>query len=542
MDDINLLEKIKELISQGFGRVVIARELGLPDGNRLKRLIKKVRETYPKLPPPAYGRRCFQLTAEGESIKDQIKDLIERGHDVDYISQTLGISQGQTSSIIAKLCGTEYKDEIDAGERINRVRELLGKGWDHHKIAKELGVSDHSASYWIERAKKKSNEANKLDIVRRMLDEGRYDTYDIAKRLKYSPTTASNTIKRIEGNYSPIAEWIKKASKNGVTLTTLQKQLGNISLEKAEEIIKENFPGCYVSKVRKGEDFLLCPIPDSSKEFESLQVDVEKKKELFTYYVSPMRNYMHVKFNDDLPGNEIRIWNFTDLHLGSVACRTGLLLECLEMVKDRPNWFIQLGGDLIENNSRNSAGHPEGQYLTPTEQVSYCLNTFAPYSYKTINYIEGNHEDRSQRFADINIADIVGEVLKIPVFHVGVVIEYEWRGIIKRQFHTHRYRNVFDDLAIKREVKKLLSNFNFSVQFFSSGHTHDAFISSIENSVLIPGRGFEGETIYIVNGGSFTQDTGQYSEKFPRSPKDLTYISFDDVGNHWPGSVEIKSL
>ena len=251
---------------------------------------------------------------------------------------------------------------------------------------------------------------------------------------------------------------------------------------------------------------------------------------------------MHVKFNDNLPGDVISVWNLTDIHLGFKACRTELFKACLDFIDKDPMAFNQFGGDIYENCSRQSAGDPNDQYLNATEQVSFSARFIAPYAYKSINYIQGNHELRTEKFSQFDSGAMLGELLKLPYFTTGMYIDYEWRGVVVRQFHTHRYGNAYDDTSIKKKVRELLAKVNFPVNVFSSGHTHDAFISRIENSVLIPGRGFEGMDTYIINGGSFTQDTATYSAGYGRSPKDLTGFAFSESGEIEPLRIPIKSV
>lgn len=487
-----LLDSIRKLVQQGMGRVRIARELNISPTTS-GRLIAKLRSEESELPQasPKGGNT-------GLFIKEGGKDLL------------------------------------------NRVKALVEEGKGASKVASALGITEGSASYWINRAK--GDLSPSLDKVHSFMEPGDKDTYDIAKRFKTSAVSANNYIKKINDTYSPVDDWVKKASKSGVLFSKLKETLGIKKIEKAREIVKENFPGCYISEIKKGEDVLLTPIPDSSGEFEATKINIEPKKDLFTYYVSPWKNYMHVKFNDDLPGDSIKIWNMSDQHFGSKACRTELLLSCIDMIEQDPMSFMQLGGDQIENSSRNSAGHPHDQYLTPAEQISLTVQSYAKAAYKLIDVVDGNHESRGDRFADIDITHIFGDMLKIPTFKVGVFIDYEWRGVTIRQYHTHRYGNVYDDLAIKKEVKKMMSLLTFKTNVWSSGHTHDAFQTPIPTTVLIPGRGFETEDAWVINAGSFTQDTGTYSEKYPTAPKDLTYFEFNDQGEFRPGSIKIRSL
>ena len=488
-----------------------------------------------------------------EKLLNSIRKLVQQGYGRIKVARELNISPTTSGRLIAKLRSEEElpKAARDAGGistekkqaqkgMVEIVKTLVHEGKGCRKVAQELGISEGSAGYWINRAKGELSPS--LDKVHSFMEPGDKDTYDIAKRFKTSPVSANNYIKKINDTYSPVDDWVKKASKSGVLFSKLKEVLGVKNLNKAREIVKDNFPGCYISELKKGEDVLLTPIPDSSGEFEAIKINIEPKKDLFTYYVSPWKNYMHVKFNDDLPGDSIKIWNLSDQHIGSKACRTDVLKKCIAAIGEDPMSFIQLGGDEIENSSRSSAGHPHDQYLTPAEQIAEAVKMYSDVAYKIVDIVDGNHESRGDRFADIDITLIFGEMLKAPHFKLGVFIDYEWRGVTIRQYHTHRHGSAYDDSAIKKECKKLLSQIASPIHFISSGHTHEAWQSRIETSTIVTGRGLETVDTWIINAGSFTQDTGTYSEKYGKSPKDLTYFEFNSSGDYWPGSIQLKAL
>lgn len=438
---------------------------------------------------------------------------------------------------------------------LEQVQDLVSQGFGRCVIARELNINAGKATKLINKVREmrvdvpippqggqNKGKVTRLQEIGELWETGEYDTYAIAKRYKTSPITATNTIRKIEGTYDPTGDWLQRCSKYGVKYSFLKIKFSLRSVDRAIEMLKESFPGCFISKIKEGEDWLLTPIPDSTGEFDLLQVDLKKKKELFTYYLAPAGNYMKVKINDDLPGDEIKIYNISDTHLGSKACRDTLFKEHLDMIDQDPMALAQCGGDFFENNSKQSVGSQSDEYLTATEQVSYTAKTMSPYAHKYINYIAGNHEQRTERFSSLDIGKPLGDLLKLPYFTHGIFIEYEWRGQRWIQFHTHRYGNAYDDSAIKKEVKKIMSQHSFHTNWFSSGHTHSAWISRLENTILIPGRGFEGADVYVVNAGSHTEDTGTYSAKYGRSPKDLTYITMHESGAYGASSVIIRSL
>ena len=484
-----------------------------------------------------------------KNILDRISELLDKGFSRSELRQELGLESIETEKLIAKSKAQQLIDTMPGLlERVIELREVgIKKDAIHQHVnceTREIGRALATIADTLNPPPEKISKKKKpkrIDEIREMLEEN-YDTYDIAKRFELGPLKVNNYLRQVNGTHSPVDDWVKKASKYGVALSTLSTILGFKDLDKAIEVLKYNFPGCYISQIKDGEDLLLTPIPDSSGIIEKANIDVSKRKDLFEYFVHPMGNYMYVKFNDNLPGDTIKIYNFSDIHLGSNACRTPLLLEHLEMVKEDGMSFAQLGGDLVENSSKQSVGSEADQYLRPSDQVSLSIETFGPLAFKTIDSVEGNHEERSERFSGIDISQHIAECLKLPHFTQGIFVHYEWRGIRKLQFHTHRYKNSYTKPAIEAQVRKMLQKRSYHVDWFSSGHTHEAYWYPIESEVLVPGRGFEVDDTFIVNAGSYTGDVGTYSQEYGRSPKDLTYISLREDGVHGAGSIRIKSI
>lgn len=76
-------------------------------------------------------------------------------------------------------------------------------------------------------------------------------------------------------------------------------------------------------------------------------------------------------------------------------------IEFINKVKETPNVYLCLGGDLIENGTRNSVGSSVfRQTMSPSQQKREMANILAPVRDRILCLLPGNHEGRSAKDAD----------------------------------------------------------------------------------------------------------------------------------------------
>lgn len=428
----------------------------------------------------------------------------------------------------------------------NEVKKLVSQGMGRCRIERELNISNYQASRLIREAKEELGlpqlpGSTKLKTAV-SVDPEDGSLYDLAKEFNQSIAAVRRNQKKENGTYFPAGDWVKAKTKNGIKLSILKDQLKITSKERAIEILKENFPDCFIMehKLLDG-DFLLRPVYDSKQKFEWLDIDVSKKP--FTYFVSEQNNYMHVKFDDNLPGNEIKLYNLTDVHIGSRYHKDELFKSHVDMIRKDPMAFALTGGDLSEMITKISVADPYEQVLNNTDQVTEVVRTLLPIADKLVAARGGNHDSgRLEKAAQFDPSLLMATMLKMPYFGTRVVIGLEFRGIIKYVSLTHKYGSAHSIGAIENEVKKVRAYETIFVSAYFSGHNHKSFVIPEESLKLIPGKGYETERWWIINGGSYTIRTGSYAEKadYPPSPQDLTYYAFNDQGIDHPGSIPIN--
>ena len=97
----------------------------------------------------------------------------------------------------------------------------------------------------------------------------------------------------------------------------------------------------------------------------------------------------------DLPyAEEIEIHPMSDLHIGDAQCDYKLILERIEYIKNTPNAYCILDGDLMDTAIASSVGDTYGAAIQPMEQLNHCAKLFEPIKNKILAVLPGNHEHR----------------------------------------------------------------------------------------------------------------------------------------------------
>lgn len=97
---------------------------------------------------------------------------------------------------------------------------------------------------------------------------------------------------------------------------------------------------------------------------------------------------------------DVRIYPISDVHLGAAEHMTRKWEEfCQNVLKD-PRGYIILGGDLINNATRNSVSNIFEETMRPREQKQLMVSMLEPIKSRILCAVTGNHERRSTKDAD----------------------------------------------------------------------------------------------------------------------------------------------
>lgn len=101
--------------------------------------------------------------------------------------------------------------------------------------------------------------------------------------------------------------------------------------------------------------------------------------------------------------DEIFIDPFADLHVGSKKCDYKSIQERVERVKNDPNRYCILIGDIINDSIKSSVGDVYEEELSPMAQIKKAVSLFEPIRHKIIGITSGNHERRSYKTDGIDL-------------------------------------------------------------------------------------------------------------------------------------------
>lgn len=115
----------------------------------------------------------------------------------------------------------------------------------------------------------------------------------------------------------------------------------------------------------------------------------------------------------DLPYElkNIEIHTFADLHVGDPNCDIAKIKREIEDVKNNPNAFAILNGDLMNNAIKTSVSDCYSEVLTPMQEMKKCVELFSPIKDKILCITTGNHERRTYNGAGIDLMEIVSKEL-----------------------------------------------------------------------------------------------------------------------------------
>lgn len=101
-----------------------------------------------------------------------------------------------------------------------------------------------------------------------------------------------------------------------------------------------------------------------------------------------------------LGGHDITVIPVADVHLGSPECREQEFMEFIQKVKETPNTYLVLLGDLIDNGTKSSVTNPFRATMPPSQQKREMANILEPVRDRILCILPGNHERRSMKDAD----------------------------------------------------------------------------------------------------------------------------------------------
>lgn len=97
---------------------------------------------------------------------------------------------------------------------------------------------------------------------------------------------------------------------------------------------------------------------------------------------------------------DIEIYAISDVHLGAPECMEQEFIEFIKAVESKPNVYLILAGDLINNATKSSVTNVFEERYRPAEQKKMIAKILEPVKDRILCAVPGNHEDRSGKDVD----------------------------------------------------------------------------------------------------------------------------------------------
>ena len=97
---------------------------------------------------------------------------------------------------------------------------------------------------------------------------------------------------------------------------------------------------------------------------------------------------------------DILLFPISDAHLGASEHMEKEWADFCRQIEETPNAYIVLGGDLINNATRNSVSNVFEETMRPREQKKVIAEMLTPIRDRILCAVSGNHERRSGKDAD----------------------------------------------------------------------------------------------------------------------------------------------
>ena len=115
----------------------------------------------------------------------------------------------------------------------------------------------------------------------------------------------------------------------------------------------------------------------------------------------------------DLPRElpSIELHTFADEHIGDEHSDVKRVMQRIEYVKNTPNAYCIMNGDIMDNATKTSIGDTYTQVFNPMEQLAKAVELFEPIKDKILCITHGNHENRTYKKEGINLSHLIAKQL-----------------------------------------------------------------------------------------------------------------------------------
>lgn len=118
-----------------------------------------------------------------------------------------------------------------------------------------------------------------------------------------------------------------------------------------------------------------------------------------------------IKLNQDI--NNIKLYVLSDVHIGSAECDLNLFKKTIEFIKNTPDMYVILLGDILDTALKTSKTDIYSEVMTIADAQKLAIELLTPIKDKIIGMTPGNHENRVWRETGIDLSLWLAEKLGV---------------------------------------------------------------------------------------------------------------------------------
>ena len=229
------------------------------------------------------------------------------------------------------------------------------------------------------------------------------------------------------------------------------------------------------------------------------------------------------ELNTDI--KKLTIIPISDVHIGDKTTNLKAFKEVIERIKNEPNTYTILNGDLCNIALKNSKSDIYSDELTPMEQVLQIINFLEPIKDKILVMSNGNHEDRITKDTSIDVLYLVAKQLKLEQ-----VYSSSWWYLYLSFGYCNKHRPLLYTISgyhgagnsttssAKLNRAKRMSQVVLADCYIMS-HVHDPITT--KGIIYVPDyqhRSIVKKEMYYCISNSFVEYEGSYAEKMGLIP------------------------
>lgn len=227
--------------------------------------------------------------------------------------------------------------------------------------------------------------------------------------------------------------------------------------------------------------------------------------------------------------DKVTIIPIADVHIGDKLSNLKLLKETLQRIKDEPDTFAIINGDLCNMALKNSKSDVYSDNLSPMEQILMATELLEGIKDKILVISTGNHEDRTKKETNVDVTRLIAKQLGIEdryaeawwYLYLSFGKSSKGRAITYGITGIHGYgggRKSGGKINRLEDMSQVVL-----ADLYIMSHTHKPI--STKNCIYIPyyqSKTLSKQEMYYLMTNSFLESDGGYAEKMGFTPSNTS--------------------